>query len=44
VDLDSAAGDADFLDDESQQLSSALDVEVAERNGDLLGETGQAAS
>jgi len=40
VDLDAPAGDADLLDHEPEQSSAAVDVEVVERGGDLLGEAG----
>jgi hypothetical protein len=41
VDLDAPAGDADFLDDESQEASAAFGVEVVECGGDLFGEAGE---
>jgi hypothetical protein len=44
VDLDAPTGHADFLDDESQQLSATFDVEVIELGGDAFGEAGEPAS
>jgi hypothetical protein len=44
VDLDPPAGDADLLDDESQQSLAAVEVKFTHRVGDPLGESGEAAA